>query len=201
MRGRVGMAWWVLGLVAGLAATGPAAAEGPGAMTAGTVELGAAAGFSVSHDTTDRKDLQTVYGYHGLLRLGAVVTDEHGPGGLRGNFELLLEPTYIHLDANPSADVFGAAVLFRWLFAGNGTVRPFVEAGGGAIGGKIDLRQTTCDLNFILEAGPGVMIFVNERTAINVGYRFQHISNAGKCTSNLGLNSSMGIVGVSYFFP
>ena len=201
MRGRVGMAGWVLGLVVGLAATGPAAAEGPGAMTAGTVELGVAGGFSVSHNTTDRKDLQTVYGYQGLLRLGAVVTDEHGPGALRGNFQLLLEPTYIHLDATPSADVFGAAVLFRWLFVGNGMVRPYLEVGGGALGGKIDLRQTSCDLNFIGEAGPGVMIFVNERTAINLGYRFQHISNGGRCAHNLGLNSSMGAVGVSYFFP
>src|SRR5436309_3497648 len=59
------MAGWVLALVVGLAATGPAAAEGPGAMTAGTVELGVDGGFSVSHNTTDRKDLQTVYGYQG----------------------------------------------------------------------------------------------------------------------------------------
>ena len=199
MKGRVKWSGWLLVLAVGLAQPGPARAEGPGPLTAGTFEVGGAFGFSVSHNTSNH-DLQTVYGYQGLFRLGGLVTDEHGEGALKGNFELILEPTYIHLDAKPSADVGGSSLLARWLFSGNNTVRPYLEAGGGVLAGKTELRQTNCDVNFILEAGPGVLVFVNERTAITVGYRFQHISNGGTCSSNLGLNSSMGIVGVSYFF-
>jgi lipid A 3-O-deacylase len=199
VRGRVKWSGWLLGLAVSLALPGPARAEGPGALTAGTFEAGGAFGFSVSHNTHGR-DLQTVYGYQGLFRLGGLLTDEHGDGLFKGNLELIVEPTYIHLDATPSADVGGSSLLGRWLFSGNNTVRPYFEAGGGVILGKTDIRQTRCDANFILEAGPGVLFFVNERTAVTVGYRFQHISNAGLCSNNLGINSSMGIVGVSYFF-
>ena len=112
-----------------------------------------------------------------------LLTDEHGDGAFKGNFGLILEPTYIHLDAKPSADVGGGSILARWLFSGTNTVRPYFEAGAGFILGQIDLTQTRCDTNFILEGGPGVLVFVNERTAVTVGYRFQHISNAGVCST------------------
>jgi hypothetical protein len=47
---------------------------------------------------------------------------------LRGNFELGLQPMYIHLDEKPTAkDVYGATFAMPWLLAGNGTLRPYVE--------------------------------------------------------------------------
>lgn len=201
MKRWLGVRGAVAGAVLALTA-GPAAGADPGPMTAGTIELGIAGGYSFSHNSffSDKKGLEAVHAYHGLINLGGVVTDEHGPPLLRGNLEVLLEPTYIHLDTTPEADTFGLALMFRWLWSGNYWVRPYLELGGGVLGGRIDLRQTHCDLNFLLEGGPGLMFFLNEHAALSIGYRFHHISNGGKCSPNLGINSSLILAGVSYFF-
>jgi lipid A 3-O-deacylase len=188
-----------LGLLFVLVAASRAGAEGPGTMPAGIIELGVAGGYSVSFYDHPR-GVETVYGTHGLLRLGRLMTDEHGSGLLRGNLELTLEPTYIHLDSQPSGNVYGAALLWRWLLVGTDSVRPYLEAGGGVIGGDVGPRVGNCEPNFILEGGPGVVFFLSARTAIDVGYRFHHISDASRCSPNLGVNSNMGVVGFSYFF-
>jgi len=181
------------------AAAAPASAEGPGALPAGAVELGIAGGYSVSFFDHQR-GLDTVYGTNGLLRLGWLMTDEHGSNAFRGNLELVLEPTYIHLDSQPSGDVFGAAFLPRWLLVGNDTIRPYVQAGGGILGGRVGPRTGDCDLNFLLEGGLGIALFVSTHAAIDIGYRYQHISNGRLCSPNYGVNSNMGVVGFSYFF-
>src|SRR5262249_60041844 len=172
---------------------------GPEALTAGTLEIGIAGGFSATFNNP-KDDPETVYGYHGLLRLGAVVTDERGPRVLRGNFEIGLQPMYIHLDMQPAADPYGGALVLRWLLTGNGTLRPYMEAGGGILGGRAAGPRTgNCEPTFVLEGGPGLLLFVSERTAIDIGYRFHHISNGGRCF-NEGFNSNMGVIGLSYFF-
>jgi hypothetical protein len=61
---------------------------------------------------------------------------------VRGNLEVLVEPTLIYLDASTSATVVGVAILPRWVFAASPRVRPYLEAGAGIVGGRIDLRQT-----------------------------------------------------------
>jgi hypothetical protein len=43
------------------------------------------------------------------------------------------------------------------------------------------------------------MIFVAERVALTLGVRLHHVSNADRCSDNDGINSVIGIVGVSYF--
>jgi opacity protein-like surface antigen len=188
----------VVGLLV-LGAGTAAVAEEP--LHRGAMEVSITGAFSVSHNVTEKADLETVNGYHLIPHLGYVVTDQRGSGWLRGNFELLAEPTLIHLDSSSSsATVGGLAALARWLFAASPTVRPYLEAGLGILGGQVDLRQTNCDVNFIIQGGPGVMLFVSDRTAVTAGYRFQHISNAGQCTANIGINSSVFVLGVSYFF-
>lgn len=200
MRAYIRVGWWLVGIVVilqllGLTDTALAQQE----LRAGTKELAIAGGYSISHNVP-RSSLETVHGYDLIPHFGYVLTDERGSGWLSGNLELLAEPTLIHLDASKSATVGGLAGLGRWIFSGASNVRPYLEGGVGVLGGKVDLRQTNCDLNFILQGGAGAMVFVSESTALTLGYRFQHISNASRCTSNLGLNSSMFIVGVSYFF-
>jgi len=198
-----GLPWWFVWRLLGvvfviLVTTAPAAAEGPGALTAGTIALGIAGGVSASFNNPP-DDSKTVYGYHGLLRLDAVVTDEQGRGVFRGNLEIGLQPMYIHLEARPSADLYGGALVTHWLLTGNGTLRPYLEVGGGIIGGRAGRRTGNCDVNFILEGGPGVLVFVGKHTAIDLGYRYHHISNGSRC-GNDGYNSNMGVVGLSYFF-
>jgi lipid A 3-O-deacylase len=165
---------------------------------AGSLELTLAAGGGASLPKDDL-DLQAVTTFHVLPHLGYFVTGEVGEGALRGNLEILFEPTLIHLDASPSATVVGGAILPRWLFGAWPRVRPYIEAGAGIVGGQVDLRQTNCDVNFLLEGGVGAMIFMTERAALTIGARFHHMSNADRCSENEGLNSVIGVVGISYF--
>jgi hypothetical protein len=120
---------------------------------AGTLEWTLAVGGGASLPDEDRR-LETVTSVHLLPHVGYFVTGEIGEGTLRGNFELLVEPTLIYLDASNSATVVGVAVLPRWLFAASSRVRPYLEMGGGVLAGQIDLHQTNCDVNVILEGGP-----------------------------------------------
>jgi hypothetical protein len=185
-------------LVLALGVPGPAVAEGP--LSAGQWSVAIAGGASVSHDLS-RVDLDSFYSYELIPHVGYVVTDERGSGWQRGNFQLLAEPALIQLDAEPSATVAGLSAVGRWLFAGTGVVRPFVELGFGVLGGQVDLRETNCDVNFLLQGGGGALFFVDRSTAISLAYRFQHISNAARCSQNLGVNSSAVVIGIEWFFP
>ena len=192
--------WWrggagvLLGLV--LASTAAGAEE---RFHFGTTELTLAGGYSFSHQTFDVESVDT---FQLLPHLGVFLSDEHGPPGLRGNFELIAEPSLVHFDSRSSSDtVGGLSALGRWVFATDWIVRPYVEAGLGILAGKVNLRQTDCDLNYVIEGGPGLLVLASERVAVTAGYRFQHISNGGGCDKNLGLNSSLFTVGVTYFFP
>jgi lipid A 3-O-deacylase len=164
---------------------------------AGTLELTIAAGGGAS---LPRHEVETVTSFHLLPHLGYFLTGEVGEGTLRGNFEILLEPILIYLDASNSATVVGVAVLPRWVFAASPRVRPYLEAGAGVLAGQVNLSQTNCDVNFILEAGGGAMIFMTDHVALTLGARFHHVSNAERCSQDQGINSVIGIVGVSYFF-
>jgi opacity protein-like surface antigen len=184
-----------------LAAPVPGASAQERMLQAGTVSLGLVGGFSFSHEGSRDAETDTVNGIHVLPQLGILATDEVGAAWARGNLAFLAEPTLIRLDdGKHSSTVGGLAVMGRWLFRGTGTLRPYLEAGVGLLGGETDFRQTSCDTNYIIQGGPGVLLFVNPNTALGLGYRFQHLSNAGSCDENLGLNSSVFLLGLSYFF-
>jgi lipid A 3-O-deacylase len=195
-----GRAWMVAGLVVAAVLALPlrgARAEEP--LVAGAKDVGFGTVFSISYNTAE--DEHTVKGLDLLPHGGYVVSDARGPGWLRGNFEVLLEPTLTFLESRgKTSTVVGAAALARWVFAGLGRFRPYVEGGAGGLLGEMNLRQTDCDVNFLLEAGPGFLVFLSDQTALTVGYRFQHISNAGACRFNEGINSNALYVGVSHFF-
>jgi opacity protein-like surface antigen len=188
------------GLLAAAAALGPAGgtcAADP--IAAGVRDVGLGGAISISHGTQDGFD--TVTGLQLLPHFGLVVSDTLGSGWLRGNLEALLEPTLMHLDSEVgTSTVVGLSALARWIFVGRGRFRPYVEAGAGLLVGETALQQTDCNLNFVLQAGPGLLVSLSDRTALSVGYRFQHVSNGSQCSFNPGLNSSALYVGVDYFF-
>lgn len=182
-------------------AAAPALAQQPKeGLRAGMKELTLAAGYTVSHSIPSG-DNPTVRSALFMPHVGYVLTDPIGPGPLRGNLEILGEP-FVQYFHDP-VDRFGAGLsgLLRWVFATETALLPYVEAGGGVMGTNLSIRQTNCDVNFILEAGVGGLFFLTERVALTGGYRFHHLSNAGICSKNIGINSSLVNVGVSYFFP
>jgi opacity protein-like surface antigen len=168
-------------------------------LAAGAKDLGLGGVVSFS---LPKNDLDEVTTFQLLPHVGYVVTDPGGPGLLRGSLEALLEPALIHLtDGTNSSTVVGASALARWIFATAGRFRPYFEVGAGVLLGETDLQQTDCDVNFLLQGGPGVLVFLTDRSLLTVGYRFQHVSNGGTCAFNVGINSSALYLGASYLLP
>lgn len=187
-------------LLAAMAALLPASGAWAGdPIAAGLKDVGLGGALSISHGTRDGFD--TVTGLQLMPHVGYVVTDAAGPGWLRGNLQALLEPTLMHLDSEVGAStVVGLSTLARWIFVGRGRVRPYVEAGAGVLLGETRLQQTDCDVNFLLQGGPGLLVVLSESTTLTIAYRFQHISNAALCAFNPGINSSALYLGVNYLF-
>ncbi len=183
-----------------MAAGGPAGAEER--FRFGTKDVTLAGGYSFDLRLNSDTATESVDGFQVLPHFGYFLTDEQGPGWVRGNFELLVEPTLVHFSSkSSSATAGGLALLGRWVFATDWVVRPYFEFGLGVLVGQLDFRQTNCDVNYIIEGGPGLLWFLSDQAAVTASFRLHHVSNASTCTNNLGLNSGLVTVGISFFFP
>lgn len=79
-------------------------------------------------------------------------------------------------------------------------VEPFLTSGGGFLYFNHRMFGTTQQFNFTAQLGGGVQLFTsNRRTAIDLGYKYHHISNANLGNQNPGLDSHMLFIGLSLF--
>jgi hypothetical protein len=138
----------------------------------------------------------------GAVQIGRFMTNPRGFLPLRGSFEFVLEVTPLMVLHQPK-QTFGIAASplhMRWNFApgGGGPVRVFAEASGGVVYTRDAVPARTTTFNFIDQAGFGLRIGRQRRPAWLLGYRFQHISNAGRVKPNPGVNFNLAYVGVSF---
>lgn len=79
-------------------------------------------------------------------------------------------------------------------------VEPFLTSGGGFLYFNHRMFGTTQQFNFTAQLGGGVQLFTSSRrTAIDLGYKYHHISNANLANQNPGLDSHMLFIGISLF--
>jgi len=120
---------------------------------------------------------------------------------LYGALEVGLEPLYQHYTTPKQAFWAGLAAVLRYHFLGLGRVVPYAELGGGAGGTDLEVREINSTLAFLVFGGLGASIFVSNKTAFYVGYRYQHVSNGNTSQPNRGFESNVGVAGISFFFP
>ncbi len=132
------------------------------------------------------------------LAIGRVMAG--GPG--RGNFELLVDVTPFFQVRQPDlVRGWSVAPLFvRWNFPpiGGPTVRIFAEVSGSLLFTTAPVPVRTTTFNFMDQAGFGVRFEESPGRAWLVGYRFQHISNAGRVKPNPGANFNFVYLGLSF---
>jgi lipid A 3-O-deacylase len=164
----------------------------------GSVEIGAIGGFTLPvtwlRAHSDRHITMA------SLDIGRIMTGDIGDGPLSGSFEFLLELTPFFLLQQP-AHTFGFTISplhMRWNFASARRARVFAEASGGIVYTGQPLPARTTTFNFIDQAGFGVRIAETPRRAWLVGYRFQHVSNAGRVKPNPGANFNLVYGGVTF---
>jgi hypothetical protein len=186
-------------LVAVLAAAPAAAQSAEAALGRGTVLLSLQAGGGAQNNVEGHRDISDASFLTVTPRLGWIPFDPVGPGILRGALEVGLEGWYQRY-VEPGATAAGLKLAGRYHFVGLGALAPYVEVLAGAGGTDLEVREIRSDFTFVLEAGVGLSYFLQRNLAVNVGYRFQHISNGNVESPNRGFNSDAGVLGVTYLF-
>jgi len=168
----------------------------------GTIEGGVAVGWLQGEDVL-RSTSANRNAVYVLPRIGMVLTDELGSGRLAGNLEVMVEPLYARYYQPFYASAAGGSLMAKYNFLTFGRWMPFIDIGAGMLWTDLAprIREQSTPFNFILQAGPGVQYFATQQLALTLGARFHHISNAGIGERNIGLNSVLPYVGISYFLP
>lgn len=167
---------------------------------AGTWHLGLMGGYSIFHKIFQGR-AANVHFAPLLPQLGYTVTDVHGPFPVRGSLEVLLEPTFLITTSPSTTFGEGASLLFRYNFVTGTRWVPFFDFGAGILHWNLRLpRILATQFNFTLQGGPGVHYFATNHLAITGQVRLHHISNSDIDSPNIGVNSTVYLLGVSYFF-
>ena len=139
------------------------------------------------------------------FRFGKVLTGQHGPGFLRGNFEYALdiEPVYVVFqDALASGlmrtrrqTVYGAAVtplVAKWNFTSGKKIVPFAALEGTTIFTTKDIPAgDTSIVNFGTSIGGGVQVLQGDRHSLTFSGHLVHISNASLGDHNPSYNLNL----------
>ncbi|HUO59535.1 MAG TPA: acyloxyacyl hydrolase [Candidatus Acidoferrales bacterium] len=138
------------------------------------------------------------------VRLGRVLTNEHGSNFLRGTFEMAVDviPVYeFWIDGNGQ---YAAAIdpfIVKWNFTSCRKMAPYIAAVGGVVFSTSDLPpHDTSTVNFTSGLELGDQIFRRDRRSLNLAVKIYHLSNASLGNRNPGINGSVqGTIGFSWF--
>lgn len=138
------------------------------------------------------------------FRFGKVLTANHGPSFLRGNFEWSADiiPIYYLWQPSPAVDTYAGGfnpVNLTWNFTNSAKTVPYLELGGGVLFSGNDVPANTNTTNFLTHAALGVRFFVHEKHAVVLSTRYEHISNAGLSVPNPGINTVQFMLGWNWF--
>jgi opacity protein-like surface antigen len=101
--------------------------------------------------------------------------------------------------------IYGAGISpvgFKINFGQESWIKPFLAASVGFLYFQKDVPVPgSSRFNFTPEVGAGLQFFLSPRRALTVGYKYHHISNAGRSTRNPGLDSNVIYAGFSFFTP
>lgn len=155
-------------------------------------------GYGITHRGfgATRTQVQT---FDTIARYGHFLSGELGEGWYRGRHELLVELP-IHLVVDPKDRIMaGGYLLGSWKFTALDEFVPYIFAGGGVLYVDLGLPSMGSRLDFSYQGGTGVQYFIGKNSALNLEYRYHHVSNAGTAEPNEPLNSSKFLIGVSFF--
>ena len=132
------------------------------------------------------------------VQIGRVMAGRSGGN----NLQLIIDAAPF-LQVRQPGLVWGWSVspLFvRWNFppiGGNGP-RVYGEFSGGLLFTREPVPVRTTTFNFLDQAGFGLRMHETPKRAWLLGYRFQHVSNAGRVKPNPGANFNFVYFGVSF---
>lgn len=138
-------------------------------------------------------------------RAGWVLTGEHLPGLLRGNFEWAADALPVYLFFTPSnGTVYGGSfkpAIWQWNFTSGKKFAPYVAVAGGIVFTTQNIPPGhTSWVNFTPQLVMGTRIFRDQRHAFFLEGSVAHLSSASLGSHNPGYNVSLLFtVGYSWF--
>lgn len=150
------------------------------------------------------------------VRIGRVLTGEHGGGWIRGTFEYDVDITPVEIYHFPSFTPVGASLITpaknyytggftpliaKWNFTLGRTWVPYVAAEGGIVFSNGDMPQgDTSNVNFTSGAAFGLHRFTSSKNAWTFQGKVFHLSNASLGPHNPGVNAALQFkVGYTWF--
>lgn len=92
----------------------------------------------------------------------------------------------------------GVTALSARLVFGDGPWRPFLEGGEGIVYTDLRKQDLGTRVQFTSQIGAGVDYEIRPGMTVGFQARIRHMSNAGMASSNPGINTIYGLVGVSF---
>lgn len=143
--------------------------------------------------------------YHDMIigdvHFGTMIS---GPVGtktfLPGNWELLGDLFGGEQYNQRSAYVIGLAPLLRYNFITGSNFVPFIGGGGGVSLTDIRRPDLSTDFEFNVQVNVGTHWFFKPNMAATLDGRWLHLSNGGLDHPNQGVNSTVVLLGVNWFF-
>jgi len=118
----------------------------------------------------------------------------------RGTLSFFLEPQ-INPVVNPRTDFeLGIGIGLQYMYPIMDKLSVYAL---GSVGPHYISVVTTKQANgfiFANSIGAGFYYYLTKDSAINVGYRFRHLSNANLADPNGGIDTNLGVIGYSVFF-
>jgi lipid A 3-O-deacylase len=118
----------------------------------------------------------------------------------KGMLELIYEP-FISTITQPRTNMeMGLGILLRYSYPLTGKLYPYIEAGVGPYYTTLKTHEQSTQFNFVDQGGAGLIYFFKNNMAINIGYRFRHVSNGGIKSPNGGIECHEYLIGFSRYF-
>jgi len=117
-----------------------------------------------------------------------------------GSFSGYLEPQFNPV-INPETDFeFGIGLGVQYTHPLTDRLSAYISGSVGPHYISVVTRDQANGFIFFSTVGGGLYLFITKNSALNLGYRLRHISNAGLARPNQGINSHFGVIGYAVFF-
>jgi lipid A 3-O-deacylase len=137
-------------------------------------------------------------------RAGIVLTNEHLPGLLRGNFEWDVDVLPLYAVFPPNGGVYGGSIrplIWKWNFTHGRKIAPYFAAEGGIVFTRSNVPPgDTSQINFTPGAAFGANFFLKNRRSFFLEGNVGHLSSASLGDHNPGYNVTFMISGGFSFF-
>ena len=161
-------------------------------------EVAIGSGYAWGHLKFTESDFNAIPIY---LRFGFDVSSLVGMKECQNALQLALEPFCNPVSKPETGIETGVNLFFRYLHPIAPSVKLVSEIGSGPMYLSIDSEeQGKAGFNFLNQFGLGAQVAVSDNSAITVGYRFRHLSNAGTSQPNRGINSNAIVLSCSLLY-